>query len=114
MIINKKDRPASERVNMRGGKGAVAFLDVADQLPKNLRVCSALTVPPGASIGYHVHENESEIYIILSGAGEVQDHSEQWSPVAQGDCMITPSGCGHAVRNTCEVPLELIAIIALD
>ena len=48
----------------------------------------------------------------LSGCGEMDDNGTVVSLKA-GDATVTRSGEGHALRNTGENPLEVLAVIAL-
>lgn len=74
------------------------------------RVFAHTTIQPGSSIGYHEHHGESEIYYILSGVGEFNDNGNK-IPVSAGDVTYTFSGMGHAIRNTGDTPLEVMALI---
>jgi mannose-6-phosphate isomerase-like protein (cupin superfamily) len=74
------------------------------------RLVAEVTIPSGASIGFHRHEGEEEIYYILSGSGEVDDQGEV-DQIGRGDVVLTGGGNRHAVRNTGTVPLVLLAII---
>ena len=44
------------------------------ELNPNMRLFAKLVLKPGCSIGHHVHENEDEIYYILSGTAETDDN----------------------------------------
>jgi mannose-6-phosphate isomerase-like protein (cupin superfamily) len=114
MIVKAKAYAAEERPNMRGGEGTVLVTPlVKEDLPANCRLFSTIELPVGASIGYHVHENETEIFYFLSGEGRVQD-DEALVDVTPGDCIVTSNGHGHAVFNTGDVPLLFVANIVLD
>ncbi len=114
MIVKANTYPIGERVNMRGGEGIAQVAPIIQgELPANCRLFSKLCLPPGASIGYHVHEKECEIFYFLSGAGRVQD-GETLVDVGPGDAIVTPNGCGHAVFNTGDEPLVFVANIVLD
>jgi len=103
------------REKMRGGAGKVNLAQVVTggSLPKNVRLSSVITLEPGCSIGWHVHEKETEIFYFASGSGVADDNGEK-KPVAAGDCLITPDGCGHAVENDGIVPLVFFAVIVLS
>ena len=64
-------------------------------------------------VGYHVHEGETELFCFVSGKGRVKD-DENWVEVAAGDSMATFSGHGHAVENTGDEDLVLVAAIVKD
>jgi len=100
------------RDNMRGGTGAITFqhLFKAEEFASRVRLCAKLTVPPGASIGMHTHEQEDEIYLILAGTGVLSDGAAE-SRVAAGDAVLTGRGGSHAVRNDGSEPLEIAAVI---
>ena len=113
MILRSSDQELSLRPNMRGGEGTVELRGLAAQLPANLRLFSRIELKPGCSIGYHVHENETELFFFASGSGRVCDDGN-WVEISAGDAMTTSSGHGHAVENTGDEPLILVAAIVKD
>ena len=75
MIIHRNDMKVELREKMMGGEGTatlVHFVDGASM--KNARLFSEVTLPPGASVGEHKHNSETEYYIILEGTGIVMDN----------------------------------------
>ena len=68
------------------------------------------TLEPGCAIGYHVHENEAEIYYFYSGKGELNDNGTI-TTVSAGDVSCTWAGEGHGLKNIGDEPLEFIALI---
>ena len=113
MILQANEIPAVERERHLGGEGRLTvreLLDGPEALFGKGRVFAHTTVQPGASIGYHVHNGESEIYYIYSGEAEFNDNGEL-RRVQTGDVTVTPPGCGHGIRNIGRQPLELIALI---
>ena len=113
MITRRDQQSHSIREFMRGGKKFVQFTDLSARIPDSMRVYSILTLVPGASIGYHVHEGETELFYFLEGCGRVQD-DEAFFDVAAGDSMATFSGHGHGVENTGDSDLVLLACIVKD
>ena len=113
MITRKAQQGHSIRENMRGGEKYVQFTDLSSALPDSMRVYSILTLIPGASIGYHVHENETEMFYFLEGHGRVRDDDQEYD-IAAGDSMATMSGHGHGVTNTGDTDLVLLACIVKD
>ena len=115
MVKNGYQLPVEHREHMRGGDGTVtlrAFLSPEEMHGKN-RLFSRLTLPQGASIGFHEHHGESEIFIVVSGTGLFSDNGRE-VPVGPGDVCVTVSGTGHAIRCTGSQDLELVALIVLD
>ncbi len=101
------------RENMRGGAGSAALMPLTTALPGKMRLFTQITLKPGSSIGYHVHEGETELFYFIKGAGRVQD-DDAFVNVKAGDCMTTASGHGHAVENTGTEELIFVAAIVLD
>lgn len=113
MITRREQQSHSVRENMRGGKKHVLFTNLSEKVPERVRVYSTLTLVPGASIGYHVHEGETELFYFMEGFGRVQD-DEAFYDVQAGDSMATFSGHGHGVENTGDTDLVLLACIVKD
>ena len=101
------------REYMRGGKKHVQFADLSAQLPEKCRIFSMLTLVPDASIGYHVHEGETELSYFLEGNGRFQD-DDQVFDISAGDSTATFSGHGHGMENTGDTNLVLLACIVKD
>ena len=113
MITRKEQQAHSVREYMRGGEKFVQFTDLSSQLPERMRVYSILTLIPGASIGYHVHENETELFYFIEGNGRVRDDDQEYD-ICPGDSMATFSGHGHGVVNTGDTNLVLLACVVKD
>ena len=67
MITHQNQQSHSVREFMRGGRKHVELTKLSAQLPANMRMFNVLTLIPGASIGYHVHEGETELFYFLEG-----------------------------------------------
>ncbi len=113
MITRKQDMPVSVKEQMRGGNGCAKLTALSAQLPAHTRLFSTITLEPGASIGYHVHENETELFYFVSGKARVRDDENTYE-MLPGDSMSTGSGHGHAVESIGGEPLVLVACIILD
>ena len=99
---------------LRNGKGIVnnRHLFNKEELMGKARLAAITTLHAGASIGFHRHENEEEIYYIISGKGQAVDE-DQIREVYPGCAMLTGNGRGHSIANTGEEPLVFLAIILL-
>ncbi len=111
MIRHRAERKEECRENMRGGKGKISIRHwfAKEELP-HARLCAQLTIPPGGSIGPHQHENEEELFIVLSGKGILTEDDKK-EEITAGDAVLTGSGASHAVENPGTEPLELVAVI---
>ncbi|MDT8389260.1 MAG: cupin domain-containing protein [Lentisphaeria bacterium] len=112
MIRKCADMKVDHCDNMRGGQGTVHFRHffTAGEFTAKTRLCAMMTVPPGASVGRHCHAAEDEVYIVMSGAG-VLDDGETRTRIEAGDAVLTGNGEAHAVENDGDEDLVIIAVI---
>lgn len=113
MLTRKAEQTTEIREHMRGGNKQVEVRKLANELPPKLRLFGKLKLIPGASIGYHVHADETEMFYFLKGEGRVRD-GEAYYDMHPGDVLATGGGNGHAVENTGDTDLEIIAVIVKD
>ncbi|WP_197035413.1 Gfo/Idh/MocA family oxidoreductase [Paenibacillus sp. UNC451MF] len=64
-------------------------------------------IPPGASIGYHGHREDEEVYIILEGTGIMTVNGEQ-RQVKAGDIILNKPWWKHGLENNSDQPLRSI------
>ena len=81
-----------------------------DQLGGKCGLYARVTVPPGASVGYHRHVADNESYFFVSGEGVYDDNGVK-RVVKAGDATWTPSGASHGVENTGAEDLVFMALI---
>jgi len=114
MVINPNFMRTEKITNMRDGKGEVHILHLVEKqaLLGKSRFFARLSVKPASSIGQHKHENEFEIFYILSGKGVFNDNGTP-IPIQAGDVCFTGPGESHSIENTSQEDLELLAIIVL-
>jgi len=67
-------------------------------------------LPPGASIGTHKHEHNSEVLFILSGEGTIIEDGVS-SSLHAGQCSYCPEGHTHSLLNTGESNLEFYCVV---
>ena len=110
-------RKASEcnkdyRENMRGGNGTVEITNFATpaELNDKGRLFANITLKPGCSIGYHVHEKDSELFYLIKGTALYNDNGTECT-LSAGDVMICPAGTGHSIANIGEEDVEVCAVI---
>lgn len=116
MIRRKEECSIEHREHMRGGDGTVIitnFVNGTAELNESGRLFGRITLESGCSIGSHPHENESEIFYILTGTGEYDDNGTIVT-VQAGDVTICSPGESHGIANRGEEVLELIAVIIKD
>ena len=113
MIRRKEECAIEYREHMRGGDGTVQitnFITGPQELNEKGRLFGKITLQPGCSIGFHVHEKDAELFYILKGEGVYSDNGEE-KTVTAGDVTICPAGTGHGIANRSDEVLELVAVI---
>ncbi len=106
MIIDFKRIKSETIKQMRGGeKDVTASMFVDD----NNRIMYG-KLEPGASIGMHTHETNSEILYILQGNGKmIYDDTEE--KLEDGICHYCPKGHSHSLINDSNDDLIFFAVI---
>ena len=113
MIRTQSDYRIDERPEMRGGSGTVRIehlFEPGTDLKSPTRLCAKLYLEPGVSIGFHRHENEEEIFYIVSGVAEADDNGTAVI-LNPGDSILTGNGAGHAIKNNGSSDLIMVAVI---
>ena len=113
MIRTAAECPVEYREHMRDGNGTVQITNLITsnaELNDKGRLFGRITLNPGCSIGYHIHETDSELFYILRGTGVYSDNGELRT-VTAGDVTICPAGTGHGIANESDELLELVAVI---
>lgn len=92
--------------NFKGGEKeyhAKMFFDGKNRIMQGL-------LQPGASIGLHTHETNSETIFIVEGKGTVIDDGVS-SEVHSGQCTYCPKGHSHSLINTGTTDLKFYAVV---
>ena len=113
MIRKPEEFRIEYKEHMRDGDGTVQlthFITGPEELNGKGRLFAKITLNPGCSIGYHVHEGDAELFYILKGTAEYNDAGEIRT-VTAGDVTICPTGSGHGIANRTDEVVELIAVI---
>ncbi|MGF1427162.1 cupin domain-containing protein [Kitasatospora sp. LaBMicrA B282] len=66
-------------------------------------------LPPGGVSGEHLHTRTEELYLLLTGHGEISLDGRRHR-VTAGDAVLTGLGTRHGLRNTGDEPLEWLVI----
>lgn len=116
MIRKPEEFNVEYKEHMRDGDGTVMlthFIKGPEELNGKGRLFSKITLNPGCSIGYHVHEKDAELFYILKGTAEYNDAGEI-KTVQAGDVTICPTGTGHGIANRTDEIVELVAVIVYE
>ena len=112
MIRKPAEMEKETRDQMRGGARSVTIQHLIrkEDFRAKVRLCARLTLPSGASIGSHRHDEEDEIFVILKGSG-ILDDGKSRARVAEGDAILTGNGESHSLENEGKENLEVLAVI---
>jgi mannose-6-phosphate isomerase-like protein (cupin superfamily) len=69
-------------------------------------------IPPQASIGYHTHGQDEEIYVIIEGRGRMSVNGEM-REVGRGDVLLNKPGWSHGLENHTDAPLRILVFEAV-
>ena len=103
------ERPEEVTEMQRTVKGEVVASTFDEQATRHVKVAE-MVLEKGCSIGFHVHEGDSEIICILEGEGICTDGGAD-VPVRAGDAIVCREGEAHALRNECDRPLRYFAFV---
>ena len=112
MIRKAKDLRRSQHSNLRDGDGTLEMLHFFEQEEARGagRLFSIAIIPPGASIGKHVHEDNFEIYHLLKGTAHVTDNDVP-GVMETGDTMLCLQGDSHSIQNRGEEDVHCLCIV---
>jgi mannose-6-phosphate isomerase-like protein (cupin superfamily) len=104
----------TELHNVHGGTGRVLWkvFALGGALYGDLESFEYCRIPPGASLGMHVHARSEEIYFIIAGRGTMRLGMET-REVGPGDLVVTALGSRHAVEAIGEEDLEFVCAEAM-
>lgn len=113
MIVRSYSQVAGERKPSHAGTGLVnhVYLYTQDDLDTSLQFVLFCELEPGASIGYHQHGDNEEVYAVLEGRGMMRVN-DQVREVTAGDVILNKPGWSHGLENHADVPLKLLVFEA--
>ena len=106
MIIDLEKINPQQLPNFKGGEKYYemrAFEDSCNKIMLGKLV-------PGASIGIHTHEGNSETIFIISGKGKVY-YDGGYETVTAGQCHYCPMGHEHSLINDSDADLTFYAVV---
>ena len=107
MIIDLKGMETTVLPNFKGGEKSYnmrAYEDGTNKIMLGRLI-------PGASIGLHTHEENSETIFVTSGKGKVL-YDGGVETVSAGQCHYCPMGHEHSLINDSDEDLIFYAVVA--
>ena len=93
--------------NFKGGDGSVLMKMFQDG---DNRVMLA-TIPAGASVGFHSHDNSLEVVYVLNGVATILYDSVEYTYTA-GQAHYCAKGHSHSIANTTDSDLVTYNVVA--
>lgn len=99
--------------NLAGGRGVATlhYIVSREELLGHGRLYAKVILPPGASVGWHKHERDTEPYYILSGEADFIDNDGSVTKVHAGDVCVIQVGQYHSLENNSQENVEFMALI---
>jgi mannose-6-phosphate isomerase-like protein (cupin superfamily) len=115
-IFPEQDLIVLDKEKAGGGTGVLygryAFTRDMPPMENPVREIGWLTLKPGDSVGFHKHEVNEDVYVIVSGTGVFKDNDGKEFEVKPGDITIARKGQSHGLSNTGKEDLVIISVIA--
>ena len=108
LIRRKEDRKKVVKEEVQKGPG-----HLISEMWNRGRMLNENVLEKDCGVGYHVHQGDGEIYVILSGEAEYNDNGTI-TTVTAGDITFTGPGEGHAITNRKDEPMSFMAIILYE
>lgn len=112
MTVKGQEVSYTEVEKLRGGEGKgrmYQYLKDAE-ITSKLNGFNVMVLEKGASIGYHQHLGNEEVYFVLSGKGLVTDNGKEYE-VGESDLIFTGNGSWHGLKNIGDSELRFAAFI---
>lgn len=106
MIIKINEIEEKELQEFKGGEGSLLGRTFSDD---NVKIMKGI-LKKGSSIGYHTHENSSEIIFALKGSAEV-NYNGKILTLNENEVHYCPQGSSHGLTNLKEKPFEFYCVV---
>lgn len=106
MLIDFGALSEKEHPHFKGGEKSFFAKMFSDD---NIKIMRA-RLEPGASIGLHTHEGNSEVVFVISGEGKMLCDGE-YEPLSAGSITYCPMGHTHSLINDSSTDLVFFAVV---
>lgn len=94
-----------------GGSGKVDLYEIwsGDNFKSNIDFIDRVVIPPGSTVGYHKHDNNEEMYIVLEGQGTMTINGTS-TKISKGDMILNPPYNEHGLVNDSNENIDLLVV----
>ncbi|MBR3052787.1 MAG: cupin domain-containing protein [Firmicutes bacterium] len=113
ILRRKEEREAFTMERKFGGPGTIKGLRVINSDPELMdkgRIFSEFVLEKDCGFGYHVHDTDFEVYLMLEGEAEYSDNGSL-TTLLPGDVAIVYPGEGHSITNLKDEPVRFVAAV---
>ncbi len=108
-VVNVKDAPEEAHIE---GQWGHAYKVLTPSIERSRLGVNQARLPPGcASVPFHWHRHDDEVFFVLSGRGVLR-YGEALQEIGPGDCSSCPAGTkvAHQIANPFDEDLVYLAI----
>ena len=109
MILKFDEMELKTLPHFKGGEKEL----VANMFSNELGKILLGRLEPGATIGVHTHETDSEAIYLVSGTANVLYDGEEYELTA-GNCHYCPKGHTHSLRNFSDETIVFFAVVPMQ
>ncbi|MGN0459901.1 MAG: cupin domain-containing protein [Ruminococcus sp.] len=106
MIFNFESMENKTIPNFKGGEKEITAQMFCDDHGRIMKA----TLIPGASIGYHKHEDNGEVIFALKGNARVL-YNDGEETLKEGECHYCPKGNSHSVINDSDSDFVMLCVV---
>lgn len=111
MIKNFLDTDCQIQMKSHAGKGPVKLYEIwgKTDFQSKCDFIDRVVIPPGSEVGYHRHENNEEIYIILAGTGKMVIDGQPHI-IKKGDMILNSAFGEHGLVNNSNEDIDILVM----
>ncbi len=109
-----RDRlPWRDAIHGGGGRIATRHLWGPEDFASSWTFVDHAVLSRGSSLGRHYHEHMDEVFVVLSGAGEMTI-GDRTTRIGPGHVTLQRPGEGHGLLNPCEEHLDFVRVAVTE
>ena len=112
MILRVNNRDVLKQEKPKGGRGFMESFPYkeVEGIKGEIKMFSVINLNKDSKVGFHKHEHDNEIYLMLDGRAVINDNGSE-DILNPGDMMVTLKGESHSIENTSDTNIVFLAVI---